>query len=152
MPSLLALFEAAVHAKAPPRAAASLLANDVLGELRTRKLEQVPFDGAAVTELLGLSSDGTLSTSLAKEVLGEMFAGTGAPRAIVERKGLRQITDVSVVDAAVDGVLAANADTVARYKAGNANVFGALVGMVMKASAGRANPKLVSEALKRKLA
>ena len=151
MPSLLALFEAALHAKAPARATASLLSNDVLGELRARKLEQTPFDGAAVAELLALSSDGTLSTKLAKDVLAEMFAGGGAPRAIVEAKGLRQITDPSVVDASVDGVLAANADTVARYKAGNANVLGALVGLVMKASGGRANPKLVSEALKRKL-
>ncbi|HEX7602928.1 MAG TPA: glutamine--tRNA ligase, partial [Polyangiaceae bacterium] len=151
MPSLLALFEAAIHAKAPARAAASLLSNDVLGELRARKLEAAPFDGAAVAELLGLSADGTLSTKLAKDVLAEMFGGGGAPRAIVEKKGLKQITDVSVVESAVDGVLAANAETVARYKAGNANVFGALVGMVMKASGGRANPKLVSEALKKKL-
>ena len=150
--SLLALFEEAIAAGAQPRAAASLLANDVLGDLRTRKLEVAPFGGKEVAELLALAADGTLSTKLTKDVLAAMFAGEGTPRGIVAARGLRQITDSGAVDAAVDAVLAANADAVARYKAGNVNVLGALVGMVMKASGGRANPGLVSAALKQRLA
>ncbi len=150
-PALRALFEAALAKGAKPKAAIALLGNDVLGEMRRLALESPPFDGAAVAELLGLLEDGTLSTKLAKDVLGAMFAGEGSPRAIVEKRGLRQIADHGQVAAAVDAVLAANADAVARYRAGNANVLGALVGLTMKATSGRANPKLVADILKQKL-
>jgi len=74
-----------------------------------------------------------------------------APGAIVEKKGLRQVTDTGAIDTAVDAVLAANADKVAQYKAGAEKLFGFFVGQVMKAMAGKGNPALVNEALKRKL-
>jgi len=149
--ALRELFDAAVAKGAKAKAVASLLSNDVLGEIRGRDLERAPFDGDAVAELLALVQDGTLSTKLAKDVLVAMFDGEGTPRAIVERRGMRQIGDRSQVESAVETVLAANADAVARYRAGNANVLGALVGLTMKATGGRANPKLVTEILKQKL-
>ncbi|WP_394844996.1 glutamine--tRNA ligase/YqeY domain fusion protein [Pendulispora brunnea] len=152
VPELKPIYEAAVKAGAKEKAALSLLTNDVLGEIRARGLEVPPFDGAAVAELLALIDDGTLSTKLAKDVLGAMFEGEGTPRAIVEKRGLRQIGDRGQVESAVDMVLAANADAVARYRAGNANVLGALVGLTIKATGGRANPKLVTDILKSKLA
>jgi aspartyl-tRNA(Asn)/glutamyl-tRNA(Gln) amidotransferase subunit B len=74
------------------------------------------------------------------------------PAAIVEAKGLRQVTDTGAIDAAVDKVLSANADKVAQYKAGQEKLFGFFVGQVMKAMAGKGNPALVNEALKAKLA
>jgi aspartyl-tRNA(Asn)/glutamyl-tRNA(Gln) amidotransferase subunit B len=74
-----------------------------------------------------------------------------APAAIVEAKGLRQVTDTGAIDAAVDAVLAANADKVAQYKGGQEKLFGFFVGQVMKAMAGKGNPALVNEALKARL-
>ncbi|WP_394834541.1 glutamine--tRNA ligase/YqeY domain fusion protein [Pendulispora rubella] len=152
VPELKGVYDAAVKAGAKEKAVLSLLTNDVLGEMRSRGLEEAPFDGGAVAELLSLLDDGTLSTKLAKDVLGAMFDGEGSPRAIVEKRGLRQIGDRAQVESAVDTVLAANADAVARYRAGNANVLGALVGLTIKATGGRANPKLVTDILKSKLA
>jgi glutaminyl-tRNA synthetase len=145
------LFEQALAAGAPARAAASMLCNDVLGELRSRKLERAPFGGAELAELIKLVDEGTLSSKLAKDVLGEMLLQGGSPRAIVERRGLRQLDDASAIEAAIDRVLEKNAEAAARFRAGNANVLGALVGMTMKETGGKANPKLLTELLKKKL-
>ncbi|HEX6766191.1 MAG TPA: glutamine--tRNA ligase/YqeY domain fusion protein [Polyangiaceae bacterium] len=130
---------------------ALLLVNEVLGEARARKLDAVPFGGAALVEVATLLRDGTLSSAQAKEVLAAMVATGENPRAIVEKKGLAQIATTDALAPLVDEVLAANADAAGRYRAGNANVLGALVGMVMKKTGGRANAKLVSELLKQKL-
>jgi glutaminyl-tRNA synthetase len=130
---------------------ALLLVNEVLGEARSRKLEALPFGGVALVELSTLLKEGTLSSAQVKEVLGEMIQTGKAPRAIVKEKGLAQIATSDALEPLVDEVLAANTDAVGRFRAGNANVIGALVGMVMKKSGGRANAKLVTELLKAKL-
>lgn len=151
--ALKTVFESGVKADAKAaKAIATLLANDVLGELRARKLDAVPFDGAAVAELASLVADGTISSAQTKEVLAAMFAGGTSPKAIVAERGLAQIATTDALAPIVDEVLSSNADAVGRYKAGNANVFGALVGMVMKKSGGRANAKLVKELLEQRLA
>ena len=80
-----------------------------------------------------------------------MMKGGESPRAIAERRGLQQISDSGAVEAAVTAVLAENADAVARYRGGNANLLGAFVGMVIKKTGGKANPKLVNELLRKKL-
>jgi Asp-tRNA(Asn)/Glu-tRNA(Gln) amidotransferase B subunit len=98
-----------------------------------------------------LGQEGTISTKQAKEVLSAMIA-TGKPaRAIVEEKGMKQIASADALGPIVDEVLAANAETVARYRAGNVNVLGALVGMAMKQTKGQGNPKVVAELVKQKL-
>ncbi|MFO0652500.1 MAG: glutamine--tRNA ligase/YqeY domain fusion protein [Polyangiales bacterium] len=148
---LRSVFEGALAKGAKAKAAASLLSNEVVGELRARKLTAVPFGGGEVAELLALVDESVISSKQARDVLGELFANGGSPRAIVDAKGWRQITDTSAVEAAVDEVLAKNADAVGRYRAGNANVLGALVGMAIKATGGKGNPKLVTEVVKRKL-
>ena len=148
---LRSLFDGAVAAGAKAKAAASLLVNEVLGELRARAPETAPFDGAAVAELLALAAEGVISSKQARDVLGELFDRGGSPRAIVDAKGWRQVSDVAAIEAAVDAVLAANADAVARYRGGNAKVLGALVGLCLKAMGGGGNPKLVTEALGRRL-
>ncbi|MBS2020298.1 MAG: glutamine--tRNA ligase, partial [Deltaproteobacteria bacterium] len=152
--SIRALFDAAVatpDGKAKAKAVASVLANDLLGELRSRRLEAAPFDGAAVVELVAILEAGTISSKQAKDVLVEMIASGKGARAIVEEKGMKQIASADALGPIVDQVLAANAELVAKYKAGNANVFGALVGMAMKQTKGQGNPKLVSDLLKAKL-
>jgi aspartyl-tRNA(Asn)/glutamyl-tRNA(Gln) amidotransferase subunit B len=100
--------------------------------------------------LIDLIADGTISGRIAKDVFAEMVEGGGDPAAIVEAKGLRQVTDTGAIEAAVDAALAANPAQVAQYAA-NPKVLGFFVGQVMKATQGKANPALVNELLKKKL-
>jgi glutaminyl-tRNA synthetase len=145
-PLLKKLFDAE-----PSKAVASVLVNDLLGELRAKKLDAVPFGGSAIVELVSLTKSGAISSKQAKDVLSEMIATGKGAKAIVEAKGMRQIASADDLGPIVDSVLAENADAVARFKAGNANVMGALVGLVMKKTKGQANPKLVSDLVKAKL-
>jgi Asp-tRNA(Asn)/Glu-tRNA(Gln) amidotransferase B subunit len=96
--------------------------------------------------------EGAITAAIGKDVLAEMLRTGQAPGAIVDAKGLRQIADAGELGALVERVLSENADAVGRYRAGNKNLFGALVGMVMKATGGKANPKLVNEILRKQLA
>ena len=96
-------------------------------------------------------ADQTINGRIAKEVFEAMVETGEAASAIVEEKGLRQVTDTGAIDAAVDAVLAANPDKLAEYRAGKDKLFGFFVGQVMKAMAGKGNPALVNEALKSKL-
>jgi len=96
--------------------------------------------------------DGSISSKSAKEVLTEMWAGGSEPDEIIAAKGLKQISDASAVEKIVDEVLAANAKQVEDYRAGKEKAFNSLVGQVMKATKGKANPAQVNEILKRKLA
>jgi Asp-tRNA(Asn)/Glu-tRNA(Gln) amidotransferase B subunit len=128
-----------------------LVCSDVLGEARARKLSAAPFSGQDVALLVKMVVDGTISSKQAKDVLSEMFDSGGSPKAIVDARGLRQVVDMAALEAIVDRVLLANADAAARFRAGNANVLGALVGLAMRESAGAANPKVVSDLLKQKL-
>jgi glutaminyl-tRNA synthetase len=153
-PLLGALFAQALAVPGGAEAAkpiALVLVNEVLGEARSRKLESVPFQGSALVELQQLVTDGTISSAQVKEVLLEMLTSGKAPREIVTARKLSQISGTDALAPLVDQVLAENADAAQRYRSGNVNVLGALVGMVMKKSAGRANAKLVSELLKQKL-
>jgi aspartyl-tRNA(Asn)/glutamyl-tRNA(Gln) amidotransferase subunit B len=97
-------------------------------------------------------ADGTLSGKMAKEVFDAVWAGEGDPDAIIEKRGLRQISDSGEIERIVDQVIAANAQQVADYKGGKEKAFNSLVGQAMKLSKGKANPQQVSEILKRKLA
>ncbi len=148
-PALLALFHAALAVHSNAKGIASVIVNELPSEARAGG--ELRFGGAEVGELVSLIDDGTISSAIAKKVLAQMLDGKGSPKAIVESSGLRQITDSSALSTAVDDVLGQHADVVARYRAGNEKVLGALVGMVMKATAGKANPKLVDELLRQRL-
>ena len=101
---------------------------------------------------MALVDDGTISGSVAKTVFEAMLETGESAGAIVEAKGLKQVSDIGAIDAAVAGVLAANADKVAQYKDGKEALFGFFVGQTMKAMGGKANPALVNERLKALLA
>jgi aspartyl-tRNA(Asn)/glutamyl-tRNA(Gln) amidotransferase subunit B len=137
---------------------AKLAANWVIGDFfaalnRTgRDIAASPVSAASLGQLLDLMADSTINGRIAKEVLEAMVETGQDPSVIVEAKGLRQVTDTGAIDAAVDKVLAANADKLAEYKSGKEKLFGFFVGQVMKAMAGKGNPALVNETLKRKLA
>jgi aspartyl-tRNA(Asn)/glutamyl-tRNA(Gln) amidotransferase subunit B len=136
---------------------AKAAANWVMGDLfatlnRTgHTIGDSPVSAASLGKLLDLITDDTISGRIAKEVFEAMVETGNDPAAIVEAKGLRQVTDTGAIDAAVASVLTANADKVAEYKAGREKLFGFFVGQVMKATAGKGNPGLVNDALKRKL-
>jgi len=136
---------------------AKLASNWVIGDLfaalnRTgRTIETSPVSAASLGKLLDLMADGTINGRIAKEVFEAMVDTGEDPSAIVEAKGLRQVTDTSAIDQAVAAVLAANAGKLAEYKAGKDKLFGFFVGLVMKQMAGKGNPALVNEALKRAL-
>jgi aspartyl-tRNA(Asn)/glutamyl-tRNA(Gln) amidotransferase subunit B len=148
-------FEAVVAAagKREAKTAANWVIGDLFAALnRTGKaIEDSPVSAAALGGLIGLIGDGTVSGRIAKEVFDLMFETGKEAAAIVEEQGLRQVSDVGAIEAAVAKVLEANADKVAEYKAGKEKLFGFFVGQVMKATAGRANPGLVNQVLKRLL-
>jgi aspartyl-tRNA(Asn)/glutamyl-tRNA(Gln) amidotransferase subunit B len=134
-----------------------ICANWQAGELsRALNREALPIEKSRVgpgelAALLKRLVDGTLSGKTAKEVFDAMWAGAGSADAIIEERGLRQINDVGEIEKLVDEVLAANAKQVQDYRAGKERAFNSLVGQVMKATRGKANPAQVNELLKRKL-
>ncbi len=114
-----------------------------------RPIEDSPVAAAALGRLLDLMADGTINGRIGKDVLEAMMDSGDGPDAIIERQGLRQVTDSAAIDAAVAAVLAANPDKLAEYRGGKDKLFGFFVGQVMKAMAGKGNPALVNEALRR---
>jgi aspartyl-tRNA(Asn)/glutamyl-tRNA(Gln) amidotransferase subunit B len=102
--------------------------------------------------LIGRIADGTLSNNAARQVFDALWTGEGRDvDALIDAKGLKQMSDTGELDKIIDEVLTANAKNVEEYKAGNAKAFNALVGQAMKASKGKANPAQVNELLKKKL-
>jgi aspartyl-tRNA(Asn)/glutamyl-tRNA(Gln) amidotransferase subunit B len=116
-----------------------------------RGIGDSPVPAAALGGLLDLLADATINGRIAKEVLEAMMETGETAAAIVESRGLRQVTDTGAIDAAVEKVLSANPDKLAEYKSGKEKLFGFFVGQVMKAMAGKGNPALVNDALKRRL-
>jgi aspartyl-tRNA(Asn)/glutamyl-tRNA(Gln) amidotransferase subunit B len=102
--------------------------------------------------MINLIEDGTISGKIAKEVLVEMYRTGKAPAAVIEEKGLVQISDSGALESAVAQVLAENPAQVEEFRAGKDKVIGFLVGQIMKATQGKANPKMVNEILRKQLA
>ncbi|WP_374414809.1 Asp-tRNA(Asn)/Glu-tRNA(Gln) amidotransferase subunit GatB [Novosphingobium colocasiae] len=133
--------------------AANWLISELFGALNKlgSSLEQSSVTPEKGGELLALVSKGTISGSIAKQVLEKMLETGDGATAIVEREGLVQESDTGAIEAKVDEILAANADKVAQYKDGKVALFGFFVGQTMKAMQGKANPQVVNEILKAKL-
>ena len=146
-------FEATVAAGA----AAKLASNWIMGELARklkdagRTIEAPPLPADRLAGLIGLVDKGTISGPMAKDVFEKMFASGRSAEEIVAREGLTQIDDEPQIVGMIADVLSRNADAVAQYRGGKTATFGFLVGQVMKAAAGKANPKRVNELLKRAL-
>jgi aspartyl-tRNA(Asn)/glutamyl-tRNA(Gln) amidotransferase subunit B len=134
--------------------AANWLTSEFTGALNKAGYELAgsPVSHAQAAELLALVAQGTISGSIAKQVLETMIQTGDGAAAIVEREGLKQESDSGAIEAAVDQILAANADKVEQYKAGKEALFGFFVGQTMKAMQGKANPQVVNEVLRAKLA
>ncbi len=149
-----AFYERVVDGRRDPKAAANWLITELLGGLNKggQDIDASPVSAEALGELLDLLADNTISGRIAKDVFAEMFATGKRPGAIVEEKGLRQVTDTGAIDAVIDAVIAKNQDKLAEYRSGKDKLFGFFVGQVMKESGGKANPAMVNQALKAKLA
>ncbi|AUL48659.1 aspartyl/glutamyl-tRNA amidotransferase subunit B [Bordetella trematum] len=156
--SLAAYFEAV--ARALPAGQAKLAANWVMGEFTAalnrdeKDVADAPVQAAALAGLINRIIDGTISNKIARDVFSAMWAGEqgGQADAIIEARGLKQISDSGAIGAMIDEVLAANPAIVAEYRAGKEKAFNSLVGQIMKAARGKANPQQVNELLRAKLA
>ena len=147
-------FETAVKAGAD----AKLVANWMLGEVAAalnreeKTIEQSPVNAVRLSNLVARISDGTISHKIAKTVFEALWSGDGASvDAIIDAKGLRQISDSGAIEKIVDEVLAKSAAQIADFKAGKEKALMSIVGMVMKASQGKANPAQVNEIVRKKL-
>ena len=152
-----AFYEATVAVAG--KAAAKPCANWVMVDLTARlnkegkELTDSPVSPVQLGELIARIADNTLSNNIAKKVFDALWNGEGrSADEIIEKQGLRQITDIGAIEALIDEVLAANAAMVAEFRAGKEKAFNALVGQAMKATKGKANPQQVNELLRRKLA
>jgi len=136
------------------KTAANWVMGDLFGALNRLGvgIEHLPVSAEQLGALIDLIADGTISGRLAKDVFAEMATSGADPAAIVATKGLRQVTDSAAIEAAIDTVLAAQADKVAEYRAGRDKLYGYFVGQIMRATQGKANPALVNQFLKKKLA
>ena len=121
-----------------------------LNDTRTA-IASSPVGAPALAGLISLVDGGTISTTTAKDVFEKMWASGRSAKEIVDANGLAQISDELAIVVAVDGVIASHAETVAQYRAGQTKVLGFLVGQVMKATGGKANPQLVNQLLAKKL-
>jgi aspartyl-tRNA(Asn)/glutamyl-tRNA(Gln) amidotransferase subunit B len=153
-------FEAAAKACGQPK----LVSNWVMGELSRRlnadeslDIATVPVNAAQLAAMIARIADNTISNNAARKVFDDLWAqpiegdALAAVDAVIERLGLKQVSDTGAIEAMVDEVIAANPDNVAQYRAGKDKAFNALVGQVMKAAKGKANPQVVNALLKQKL-
>lgn len=126
---------------------------DFFGALKKlgRSVSDSPVSVVHAAELLALQVDGTISGRIAKEVFELMLSEGKSPEAIVEEKGLKQMSDTGAIEAMIDEVLAANADKVEQYRGGKDKLFGFFVGQIMKKTQGKANPQIVNQLLRPKL-
>ena len=149
-----AFFEAAAKACGQPKLVANWLMGEVSRRLNAedRLIEASPVSAAQLAAMIGRIADGTISNNGAKQVFDALWTGQGSEvDAVIEAKGLKQMSDSGELERILDEVLAANAKSVEEYRAGKDKAFNALVGQAMKASKGKANPAQVNELLKKKL-
>ncbi len=133
--------------------AANWVINELLGALNKddKALSDSPISAPQLSGLIALIKDNTISGKIAKEVFVHMYETGQDAAAIVEEKGLKQVTDTGEIEAIIDKVIAANPDNVEKYRGGKDKLFGFFVGQVMKETGGKANPGVVNEILKKKL-
>jgi aspartyl-tRNA(Asn)/glutamyl-tRNA(Gln) amidotransferase subunit B len=151
--SLADYYEQAVEASGNARATANWIRSELLRELETNGLSasDSPVAASELGALVRLIDEAKISGKQGKDVLVEMFKTRKSAAAIVEEQGLVQVSDTGEIDSLIDGVIAANPGQLESYRAGKEALFGFFVGQVIKASKGKANPKIVNERLREKL-
>lgn len=152
-PELAEYFDRVAELTRNPHASANLVLGDLSRLANETGVPVVRSQAAAeqVAELVELLESKTINSKIGKDLVERLWRGEGPPRAIVEREGLAQTSDAGAIAAFVDGAIAANPKVVADYRAGKTNVAGFLVGQIMKASGGKADPTIVKDLLLKKL-
>lgn len=151
--SLAEFYESAARESGNPRVCANFVLSEFVRELNNsgKSADQSPVSASAFAHLIKILDSGKINNNQAKEIMIEMFA-TGRPAdEIISEKGLEQISDTETIEKIVDETLKQNPDQVSAYRNGNQKLFGFFVGQVMKASRGKANPKIVNDILRVKL-
>jgi aspartyl-tRNA(Asn)/glutamyl-tRNA(Gln) amidotransferase subunit B len=145
-------FESVVKGR-DAKLAANWVISELFGRLNKagRDITESPVSAHSLGGLIDLIADGTISGSIAKKVFDEMFESGDEAAEIVDRQGLKQVTDTGAIEGIIEQVLDGNQDKVAEYRSGKDKLFGFFVGQVMRASQGKANPKMVNELLRKKL-
>jgi aspartyl-tRNA(Asn)/glutamyl-tRNA(Gln) amidotransferase subunit B len=151
-------FESALAMHENAKALSNWIVGDLFRVLKERKLDEQltigawPIQPAQLAELVKLIEQGKISGKIAKTVFDALLDSPRSPQEVVAEKGLEQVTDMGSIEDSINAVLAAHTKQVANYRGGNEKIFGFLVGQVMKETHGKANPQMVNELLKRKLA
>ena len=152
--AIMVYFQEVLSHTVPPK----LVSNWIMGELSRRlnvdgiAIDRAPVVPKQLADLVRAINVGTISNNAAKQVFDALWTGEGSDvDAIIEAKGLKQMNDTGALEKIIDEVMAANADNVAQFRAGKEKAFNALVGQVMKASKGKANPQQVNDVLRQKL-
>jgi len=146
-------YETAAKESANPRTSANFILSELTRELNNsgKTVAESPVTASNLAALVKVLDSGSINNNQAKEVLVEMFASGQTASEVIAEKGFEQVSDTSVIEKIVNEVIAANDAQVAAYRGGNEKLFGFFVGQVMKASQGKANPKIVNELLRAKL-
>ena len=146
-------FETAVIAGANAKLVANWISQDIAAYLNNNKLmiTEIALQAADLAELVKLIETGTISGKIAKEILPELLTQGGSPKALVEKKGLIQISDSSAIEKLIEEIIASHPSELEKFRSGKTNLKGFFVGQVMKKSGGKADPKLTSQILDQKL-
>ncbi|MCZ8065914.1 MAG: Asp-tRNA(Asn)/Glu-tRNA(Gln) amidotransferase subunit GatB [Microcystis sp.] len=146
-------FETAVIAGANAKLVANWISQDIAAYLNNNKLTitEIALQASDLAELVKLIETGTISGKIAKEILPELLTQGGSPKALVQKKGLIQISDTSAIEKLIEEIIAAHPSELEKFRAGKTNLKGFFVGQVMKKSGGKADPKLTSQILDQKL-
>ncbi len=153
-PAMAAYFEVVAAASGQPKLASNWIMGEVSKRLNAEEIgiESAKVSAAQLAQLIVRIHDGTISNAAARQVFDALWVGEGdAVDALIEAKGLRQIQDTGALEKIVDAVISANPDNVTQFKAGKDKAFNALVGQVMKASQGKANPAQVNALLRQRI-
>ncbi len=149
--NLSSFYEETLSVLNSPVNLANIVVGEVARELKEKQVSQLKFNAKQIAELIKMVDDTTISNKIAKQVFEEMAKSGKNPTQIVEDKGLVQISDPSIILPIIDEVIAKNPDNVTKFKAGNNKLLGFFVGQVLKATGGKANPKVVNELVIKKL-
>ncbi len=151
--AMTAYFEATIAASANAKLVANWLMGDISAYLNTEKLSiaDIPLKPDSLAEMVAMIEDGTISNKIGKDILPELLTQGGSAKALVESKGLIQISDTGAIETAIAAVLAANSTELEQYRAGKTKLLGFFVGKVMKETGGRADPKLTNQLLLKQL-
>lgn len=150
-------FEAAVKGQPNPKAISNWVMGDLFRVIKERKLDQqlhifsFPIPPEHLAEMVRMIDQGKISGKIAKTLFEELLDSGESPEKIVREKGLEQVSDSSSIEMAIDQVLADHSQQVSDYRSGKEKVLGFLVGQIMKATKGKANPQIVNEILNKKL-